>query len=125
MSGEGQRRQPPWRHEGHAPSPQARLLAASPRMGALPAGVWHVSDHAADLLAGIAPVVASAIHADTGAAFRLLSVPDGPILAVEALCKAAQSLMASAWSDPTGWANAQRWRVAPPPVLNGAEGARL
>ena len=94
-------------------------------MGALPAGVWHVSDHAADLLAGTCPTISSATHQPSGARFRLLSVPDGPILAIAAEDEAAQSLMASAWSDPTGWANAQRWRVAPPPVLNGAEGARL
>ena len=83
-------------------------------MGALPAGVWHVSDHAADLLAGIAPVVASAVHAPTGSRFRLLSVPAGLILGISAEDDAARRLVAAAWSDPTGWANRQRWRMVPP-----------
>jgi len=89
-------------------------------MGALPAGVWHVSDHAADLLAGIAPVVASAIHADTGARFRLLSLPDGPILGISAEDDAALALIVRAWADPTGWANRQSWRIVP--VVGGQGG---
>ena len=82
-------------------------------MGALPAGVWHVSDHAADLLAGTTPVVSEATHRPSGAAFRLLSVPDGPILGLSAEDDAARALIVRAWSDPTAWANAQRWRIVP------------
>jgi len=116
MSKARQHRQGPRRHagaQGQAPSSQARLLASSPRMGALPAGVWHLSDHAVDLLAGTCPTISSATHQPSGARFRLASMPDGPILAIEALCDTARALIVAAWEDPTYWANQQRWRIAP------------
>ena len=105
---------------GRPPSPQARTLAASPRMDALPPGVWHVSDHAAELLAGTTPVVGDAVHVATGARFRLLSLPDGPILGLSAEDEAARALIVRAWSDPTAWANKQRWRIVP--VVGGQGG---
>ena len=95
------------------PSPQARTLAASPRMGALPAGVWHVSDHATDQLAGTTPVVSEAVHIASVARFRLLSLPDGPILGLSAEDEAARALIVREWGDPSAWANKQRWRIAP------------
>lgn len=98
---------------GKPPSRAAARLAATLPAGALLPGLWHLSDHAADRLAGTVPVISDATHQPTGARFRLASLPDGPILAVEALCKAAQALIVAAWSDPTTWANRQSWRIAP------------
>jgi len=83
-------------------------------MGALPAGVWDLSDHAVDLLAGTCPTISSATHQPSGARFRLASMPDGPILGISAEDDAALALIVRAWADPTGWANRQRWRMVPP-----------
>jgi hypothetical protein len=99
---------------GHAPSPEARQLATSPTAGALPPGCWHVSDHSAPLLAATPPVISDAVHVASGARFRLLSVPDGPIVGLSPEDAAAGKLILAAWSDPSDWANRQRWRIVPP-----------
>ena len=96
---------------GRPPSPQARTLAASPHTASLPAGVWHISADTAAQLASTTPVVSDATHIASGARFRLLSVPDGPILGLSAGGEAARALVAAAWDDPTGWANRQTWRI--------------
>jgi hypothetical protein len=96
---------------GMPPSREAVQLAASPRL-TLPAGCWHVSDYTADLLARCTPAVSSAVHHETGARFRLASIPDGPVVAICAEDAAARELAPAFWPDPAGWANRQRWTIA-------------
>ena len=98
---------------GRPPSPQARTLAASPHTASLPAGVWHISADTAAQLASTTPVVSDATHIASGARFRLLSLPDGPILGLSAEDEAARALIVREWGDPSAWANKQRWRIAP------------
>lgn len=91
------------------PSREARQIAASPHLRAMPAGLWHCSDWAASALARCTPHVSEAIHPASGATFRLLSHPDGPILALSPEDDAAWRLLGQFAADPTGWANAQQW----------------
>ncbi len=98
---------------GQAPSRQARTLASTAHMGDLPSGVWHTSDHAVAMLAAAPPVVSDAVQVETGARFRLLSLPDGPILSLCPLDGEAHRLIAAAWDDPYGWANGESWRIDP------------
>ena len=97
---------------GRAPSPEARMLAASPTR--LPVGAWHMSDHAVADLTRIEPVISEAIHLPSGSRFRLASLPDGPILALEAVTVAAEAVLTQGSADPTSWANRQEWRIVPP-----------
>ena len=97
---------------GRVPSPEARQLAASPSR--LPVGAWHLSDHAVAELARVQPIISEAIHAPSGARFRLASLPDGPILALEAVTVAAEAVLTQGSADPTAWANRQGWRITLP-----------
>ncbi len=94
---------------------------AAPRMTTLPAGAWQISADQAELLASTDPVVNPAIHVATGAAFRLMSVPDGPILSICPEDKAAWQLMVGAIPDPSGWANRQQWRISAPSAKDSPE----
>jgi hypothetical protein len=77
----------------------------------LPAGCWHTSDYAAATLARTRPIISDATHAATGARFRLLSQPDGPILGLSPEDEEARKLILAAWDDPSRWANRQAWRI--------------
>jgi hypothetical protein len=98
---------------GQPPSRQARQLAAAPLR--LPVGCWHVSDHAVDKLSRVQPMISTALHVPSCAHFRLASLPDGPILAIEAISVASEKVLsAGRGADPTAWANRQQWRIVPP-----------
>ena len=101
---------------GEAPSREARALAASPAVN-LPPGVWHTSAHASAQLARVQPVVSEGVHTATGARFRLLSAPDGPIIGICCGDQAARNFAGTFWSDSTAWANRQTWRIVPAGAL--------
>src|SRR5690349_14024353 len=86
---------------GRVPSREARMVSTSPHVASLPSGAWHISDYAAAALARTQPVVSDAVHAATGAHFRLLNVPDGPILGISPEDAAARELVIAYWDDPS------------------------